>query len=415
MTVSDRRRFLKFLAASPLLSIAGLPAEWLRATAAAQDERATSPRDALDVFDFEAIAQRKLPPQHWAYLATGVDDDSTIRANREGFTRYQLRMRPLADVGAVDMSVELFGRRWPTPIVLCPVGSQRAFHAEGEKAVARAARDKRHLQILSTVTSTAVEEVNTARGEPVWYQLYAREEWSETLKLVKRAEAAGCPALVWTVDLLAGSNRLTLRRALPPEGVRAAQCRPCHDGMKKPMYEGLKEQAPGEAAGRAVLTWDGVKRLKDATAMKVLIKGIQTREDAELALQHGADGVIVSNHGGRAGSSGRSTIESLPEIVAGVGGRMPIILDSGVRRGTDIFKALALGATAVGIGRPYIWGLASFGQDGVGGVLDILRRELEMVMRQTGASSVAKISAASLARPSVEELPERVQRQLVLA
>ena len=163
------------------------------------------------------------------------------------------------------------------------------------------------------------------------------------------------------------------------------------------MAEGLAEQTGGGGGlGRAVLTWDGVKRLKDATSMKVLLKGIQTGEDAELAVAYGADGIVVSNHGGRAGASGRSTIESLPEIAAAVNGRIPIIMDSGVRRGTDIFKALALGATAVGIGRPYVWGLGAFGQEGVEAVLDMLRRELQMVMRQTGATSIGRINRASL-------------------
>jgi isopentenyl diphosphate isomerase/L-lactate dehydrogenase-like FMN-dependent dehydrogenase len=158
----------------------------------------------------------------------------------------------------------------------------------------------------------------------------------------------------------------------------------------------VRQRRRGEGFGRTVLTWDGIKRLKDAMSMKLLVKGIQTREDAELAMEHGVDGIIVSNHGGRAGASGRATIESLPEIAAGVNGRVPIILDSGVRRGTDIFKALALGATAVGIGRAYVWGLAAFGQEGVEAVLDMLRRELQMVMRQTGATSVGKITGTSL-------------------
>jgi isopentenyl diphosphate isomerase/L-lactate dehydrogenase-like FMN-dependent dehydrogenase len=202
---------------------------------------------------------------------------------------------------------------------------------------------------------------------------------------------------VWTVDLLGGRNTETFRRGQPRDGVKAPLCKNCHDGMTRPMFAGLTDQAGGqEGSGRTVVTWDGVKRLKDATSMKLLLKGIVTREDAELAIASGADGIFVSNHGGRAGASGRSTIESLPEVAAGVSGRIPIILDSGVRRGTDIFKALALGATAVGVGRPYVWGLGAFGQEGVETVLDILRRELQMVMRQAGAASVAKITPASL-------------------
>ena len=297
----SRRRFLKLLAGSPLLSYAGLSPAWVQAIGGAQEDAVISSiRDALDVFDFEAVARKNLLPEHWAYLATGVDDDSTIRANREGFTRYQLRMRPLADFSKLDMSVQLFGTKWNTPIVMCPVASLKGFHTEGEKGAARAARAKGHLQMLSTMSSTPVEDVNEARGEPVWYQLYARDQWSETLKMVKRVEAAGCPTLLWTVDLLGGSNRETFRRAQGREGVRAPLCKNCHEGLKKPMYEGLAAQGGGEGAGATVFKWDDVKRLKDATEMKLFVKGIQTREDAELAIALGVDGIVVSNHGGRA-------------------------------------------------------------------------------------------------------------------
>ena len=394
---TSRRQFLNWLAASPLLAWPLVSPRALQAFGRSDgDEVIASAREALDVFDFEAVAKKNLLPQHWAYLATGVDDDSTIQANRDGFARYQIRMRPLADFRTLDMSVQLFGVKWNTPIVICPVASLKGFHTEGEKGVARAAKAKGHLQMLSTMSSTAVEEVIDARGEPIWYQLYARDQWPDTLKIVKRVEDAGCPALVWTIDLLGGSNRETFRRAQPRDGVRAALCKNCHEGLKKPMYAGLSEQVGGEGGGATIFTWDDVKRLKDATHMKLLLKGIQTREDAELAVQHGVDGIVVSNHGGRGGASGRATIESLPEVAAGVAGRVPIILDSGVRRGTDIFKALALGATAVGVGRAYVWGLAAFGQEGVEAVLDILRRELQMVMRQTGATTVPKMTRACL-------------------
>jgi 4-hydroxymandelate oxidase len=385
-TIRARRHFLKLLAASPLLA-------YLHAQ---EKDVISSVQEALDVFDFEAAAKKNLLPEHWAYLATGVDDDSTLRANRDGFTRYQIRMRPLSDFSKLDMGIQLFGRRWNTPIVICPVASLKGFHTDGEKGVARAANAKGHLQMLSTMTSTAVEDVNKERGEPVWYQLYARDQWSETIKMVKRAETAGCPTLLWTVDLLGGSNRETFRRAQPRDGVRGALCKNCHEGLQKPMYSGLLPQSGGEGSGSTIFVWDDIKRLRDATTMKLFIKGIQTREDAEIAIAHGIDGLVVSNHGGRAGASGRSTIESLPEVAAGVAGRVPIILDSGVRRGTDIFKALALGATAVGIGRAYVFGLAAFGQEGVEAVLDMLRRELQMVMRQTGTTSIARITKTNL-------------------
>lgn len=401
-TATGRRRFLKLLAASPLLSYAALPPgleALLRSRgnsfalgSVQEDAVISSVREALDVMDFEKVARKMMLPEHWGYLVTGVDDDSTYRANLEGFTRFQIRMRRLIDFSKLNMSTELLGVRWNTPIVLCPVAALKGFHTEGEKGAARAARSRGHLMMLSTVGSTGVEEVNEARGEPVWYQLYARPDWESTLKMIKRVEKAGCPALVWTIDLLGGSNRVTYRRSQPPEGEKAPFCKHCHEGLVQPMYAGLAQGAGGEGAPtRTVFTWDYIKRLRDATPMKLLLKGIVTREDAELAVAHGVDGIMVSNHGGRAESSGRSTIESLPEVAAGVAGRIPVILDSGVRRGTDIFKALALGADAVGIGRPYVWGLSGFGQEGVEAVLDILRRELQMVMRQTGATSLDQI------------------------
>jgi isopentenyl diphosphate isomerase/L-lactate dehydrogenase-like FMN-dependent dehydrogenase len=419
---SSRRAFLAFVAASPLLAAAGVePARLARLLGGPRRDQAaalslldqatqdaaliSSPGDALDVFDFEPVARKNIPVAHWGYLMTGTDDDATIRANRDGFSRYALRVRRLVDVSRIDPSVDMLGVRWATPIVLCPVGSQKAFHEDGEIAVARAARAGGHLQVLSTVTTSSVEEVNAARGEPVWYQLYHQTDWNQTRQIIKRAERAGCPAIVFTVDLLGGSNRETMLRAALAD---SRDCAVCHKGGKpapglsglvgnadnrrKPM---LAEFAPGPPMPEVgTPTWDFVRRLKDATTMKVFVKGIVTHEDAELAMEEGVNGIFVSNHGGRAENSQRATIECLPDVVAGVRGRAPIVVDGGVRRGTDIFKALALGATAVGVGRPYIWGLGAFGQEGVEAVLGLLRRELELVMRQAGTTSVNRITGA---------------------
>jgi isopentenyl diphosphate isomerase/L-lactate dehydrogenase-like FMN-dependent dehydrogenase len=406
MTASQhaRRQFLRFLAASPLLPPLAGVASAFQQQAGADDALITAPDRALDVFDFEAVARKQLPPAHWGYMATGTDDDATVQANREGFNRFQLRVRRLVDVRQIDMSISLFGAKWASPIVLAPVGSQRAFHADGELAAARAAKTGDHLQVLSTQTSTGIEDVMKARGGAVWYQLYATNQWSVTQGLVKRAQSAGAPAFMLTVDLQGGSNRLTAERFARRD---TRQCGTCHkptnvnvagsSGMPsalpdgKPMYAGLDlTEVRSTQAPQA--DWEFAKRLRDLTPMKFLIKGIVSREDAELAVQNGADGVIVSNHGGRAENSGRGTIESLVEVAEGVRGRIPIIVDGGFRRGVDVFKALALGASAVMIGRPYIWGLASFGQPGIEAVLDILRRELRMVMRQAGTVRVSDIN-----------------------
>jgi isopentenyl diphosphate isomerase/L-lactate dehydrogenase-like FMN-dependent dehydrogenase len=393
---ASRRRLLQSMLATPLL--AGL-ASPLRVLAGETTPLITAADQALDVFDFERVARAVLPPAHFGYLATGVDGDATLHANRAAFSHYALRVRRMVDLSRIDMSVTLFGTTWDSPLFLNPIGSQRAFHPDAELAVARAARSMQHLQILSTVATTGVEEVAAARGAPVWYQIYPTDHWPVTLALIKRAEAAGCPVLVLTVDLQGGSNRLTANRAKQRD---SRDCTACHsgsaDGLRgflagKPMFKGLDISQVTDLTPLD-MTWKFFDRVREAWPRKLVIKGIVTREDAELALEHGADGVLVSNHGGRAEDSGRASIDSLGEVVAGVRGRVPVLVDSGFRRGSDVLKALALGATAVGIGRPYIWGLAAFGQPGVEKVLGLLRNELLIAMRQAGARSLAEITPA---------------------
>jgi 4-hydroxymandelate oxidase len=409
---TSRRHFLHLLGTSPLLPYLNLSTDLERyllaagrgarqSTSAGQDaELIAAAKDALSVMDFEPVARKVLPPAHLGYMVSGSDDDSTIRANREAYAKYQLRVRRLIDVSKVDTSVQVLGARWETPILIPPVGALKMFHNDGELAVARAAKAKGHVQILSTATTTAIEEVIAARGEPVWFQLYIRPEWFETRQIVKRAEAAGSPVLVFTVDLLGGRNLETATRFARRD---TRVCTTCHvpgpgrDLRRRAMTNNLTAPpTPNPEAGTP--TWEYVKRLKDTTSMKVFVKGIVTREDAELAMQHGVDGILISNHGGRAEDSLRPTLECVPEVAAAVRGRVPVIVDGGIRRGTDIFKALALGANAVGVGRPYLWGLASFGQEGVETVLDILRREFQLVMRQAGTTTVKGITAAHVTR-----------------
>jgi isopentenyl diphosphate isomerase/L-lactate dehydrogenase-like FMN-dependent dehydrogenase len=385
---ASRRAFLRFLAGSPLLAMAG------RAWAAADDAVITSPEQALCVLDFEAAARQALPPAHFGYLATGVDDDGTLEANRSALARLQIRMRRLVDVRTVDTSCELFGRRWPTPIMLAPAASQRAFHPEGELATVRAAKARDHLKVLSTVATTSYEDASRARGEPIWFQLYPTSDWAITERLLARVEAAGCPVVVLTVDLLVGSNRETQQRFARRDSRACDGCHgttPAEYVRRKPMFEGVNVSHLADVVDAPGLTWDFVKRLRERVRAKLVLKGIVSAEDAELCLRHGIDGIVVSNHGGRAESSGRGAIESLPEVVAAVGGRIPVLVDGGFRRGSDVFKALALGARAVGIARPYLWGLGAFGQPGVEKVLDLLRAELELVMRQAGVTSLGRL------------------------
>jgi isopentenyl diphosphate isomerase/L-lactate dehydrogenase-like FMN-dependent dehydrogenase len=386
--IRTRRGFLRFLATSPLfaaLPIADAYAAFLQQTPAVVPEFIISdPMEAIDVLEFEAAARKALPPAHWGYMTTGVDDDATLRANREGFTHYQLRARRLVDVSKIDMSVELFGSKWETPVLLSPSGT--LFHPQGPLPVARAAQKQKHLFIVGGVQERThnIEEVIKNYGAPCWYQLYANQDTAVTLQTVKRIESAGVPVLVWTVDILGGRNLETVQRFAR---VDTRQCMSCHENDPR--------QRPGNA-GRNVLTYDTLKRIKDSTKMKVVVKGIESAEDAELCVQNGADGIIVSNHGGRATDTGRGTIECLPEVVGAVRNRVPVIVDGGFRRGSDVFKALALGAKAVGIGRPYMWGLAAFGQPGVEAVLGILRREVNLVMAQCGKRSIAEINSASI-------------------
>ena len=398
---SSRRRFLKFLAASPLLTMGsvGSGVQELLGATVQNTGLIDTPDDAINVFDFEAVTREVLPPAHFGQMATGVDDDATLKANREGFTKFAIRPRRLVDVSQIDPSTELLGVNLRSPIVLAPVGAQKTFHQEGEIAVARAARAKDHLQILSTATTSSVEDVIAARGAPVWYQLYPRGSMSIARALVQRAEAAGSPVIALTVDTLAGRNTETKERFARMD---TRTCTSCHEpgnrDARKPMYAGLDPAVAQTRGPNSALTWDFVQQLRDAVRGSLVLKGIETREDAELAVRNGVDGIIVSNHGGRATESGRGTIEALSEVVDGVQGRIPVLIDGGFRRGTDIFKALALGARAVCVGRPYIWGLAAFGQPGVEKVLDLLDAEFELVMRQAGVTSLRNINRSYVVR-----------------
>jgi len=408
---TNRRHFLKFLAGSPLLAYGGASAFAGEAPSKLPDpmlwapqnleELIKTPKEAINVFDFEPVCRKNVPPAHFGYMASGIDDEVTLRANREGFLKFQLRPRRLVDVSKVDMSTEILGVRYDTPIVLAPVGGQRSFHDEGELAAARGAKAGNHLQILSTATSTGVEDVTAARGAPIWYQLYATNKWEVAQAMVKRAENAGCLAVAVTVDRSGGRNQETLFRLRTGD---KRDCNGCHDRSSlqasmrtRAMYQGLDLSGLRNTQASA-MTWDFFKRLRDTTKMKIVIKGILAWEDAVIAADNGIDAIIVSNHGARSEDSGRSTIDALPEIIEAVKGRMPILVDSGFRRGSDMVKALSMGATAVCVGRPYIWGLGAFGQPGVERVLELLRTELYAMMQQVGAPSIKHLVPAMVRR-----------------
>ena len=410
---ASRRKFLQFIAASTALGYADKLAfaETLLPKSKLPDpmiwaplEPANlikSPKEAINVFDFEPVMRQNVPPAHFGYMASGIDDEVTLRANREGFLKFQLRPRRLVDVSKVDMTTDILGVKYASPIMIAPTGGHKAYHLDGEEGVAKAAKAGNHLMILSTQTSTGVEDVIKARGGPVWMQLYATNKFEVAAHHIKRAENAGCTALAVTVDRSGGRNQETLFRLTRTNN---RECNACHDRTSiatdqgvKPMYEGVDLSGLRNIQSSA-MTWDYLKRLRDLTKMKVVIKGLLAWEDAKLAADAGYDAIIVSNHGARSEDSGRSTIDALPEIVEAVNGRMPILIDSGFRRGTDICKALCMGATGVAVGRPYLWALGAFGEPGVERMLELLRLELFGIMQQVGAPSIKALTPAMVRR-----------------
>jgi isopentenyl diphosphate isomerase/L-lactate dehydrogenase-like FMN-dependent dehydrogenase len=372
----------------------------LFAAAPPQTNLISSPEEAINVMDFEEPARKALPPAHWGYLTSGVEDDATLRANRDGFNRYYLRPRRLIDTGKVDSRTTILGMSWPSPIGLAPIGNMSAFHADAELHVARATKRTGSAMVLSTYTNSPIREVTEVRGAPVWFQLYPQSTWQANEALVRLAEDSGSPAIVLTVDVQTGRRTETFDRW---RKLDTRDCRACHGDRTRPdfyrrkaMFRDLDKTLYGGEI--PLITWEGVRRLRKFTTRKLVIKGIESPEDARLSFENGADGVVVSNHGGRAGETGRASIECLEEVVDAVRGRGAVLVDGGFRRGSDVFKALALGAQGVLVGRPYLWGLAAFGEPGVHRVVTMLQSELELVMKQCGVSTIAQIGSAYVGR-----------------
>jgi isopentenyl diphosphate isomerase/L-lactate dehydrogenase-like FMN-dependent dehydrogenase len=416
-TTIARRQLLRFLVASPLVSAAAADAIAILLAAGSDQALAqsydvlrgarralgpdgiiTAPADALDIFEFQPAAKKAVlaqdAPAHWGYLESGVDGDVTRDANHSAYAKYNIRVQRLIDARKIDTGVKIFGETWGSPIFLCPVSSLGAYDPEAGVAVARAAGKRNHQMILSTVDNASIADVNKAHGSPAWFMLYPTDDWNVTRALVQRAESAGSPAIVLTVDRQGGRNTEFLFRE---RRLDQRECTACHapgfanEVSRKANFAGLDVGKVTNLYGTG-MTWDFIDRLREIVKGKLVLKGIMTGEDAEKALHHGVDGLIVSNHGGRAEESGQATIDVLVEVVDAVASRIPVLIDGGVRRGTDVLKALALGAAAVGIGRPYVWGLASFGEAGVDRVLQILDDEFITIMRQVGALDVSHIT-----------------------
>ena len=336
--------------------------------------------EAINVFDYEDLARARLEPGTWNYYQDGANDGVTLRANRAAFERVRLRPRVLVDVSTCDTRTTALGNPLRMPIMIAPTAFHCLAHPEGECATARGAGKAGALMVASSSSTRSLEDIAEAASGPLWFQLYVTTRTTAE-RLVHRAAAAGYRALVVTVDSPRwGRKEYAMRSGfrLPPKANFSAE---------------------DEALGTVSLTWQELAWLRSLTSLPIVLKGILTAEDARLSVEHGVDGIVVSNHGGRQLDGVAASIEALPEVVEVVDGRCEVYVDGGIRRGTDIVKAIALGARAVLVGRPVLWGLAVDGAEGVCQVLELLRAELELAMALAGRPVLESIDQ-SLVRKS---------------
>ena len=333
--------------------------------------------------DFEAAARERMSVTAYEYIASGAADEITIRWNREAFDKLALRPRVLVDVERIDTSVELFGQKLDFPILLAPTALHRLVHPEGEVETARGAGVAKATFVVSSFSTRRFEDIAHATSEPLWFQLYdvAKDRHGLVRDLVQELKGLGCRALCVTVDapVVGARNRQARAHFRIPDDFDT----PYYDRKKAKLYAGLPVMGS--------FTWDDIAWLRSTTDLPLLLKGILNPEDADLAIRSGVNGLIVSNHGGRCLDTLPATISVLPQIIERVARRVPVLVDGGVRRGTDVMKAVALGAKAVLIGRPYLYGLAAGGASGVSKVVEVLRNEFTMAMALTGRRSLAEI------------------------
>lgn len=348
----------------------------------------------VNLDEYEPIARERMEPSAFDFIAGGAEDEITLADNRAAFQRLRLLPRFLTGVSEIDLTTEVLGQQLAMPVILAPVALQKLAHPDGEAAAARAAAGAGILQIVSTVSSLSLEDIAAASDGPKWFQLYCYDKRDVTRRLVERAEAAGYKAIVMTVDV----PRLGRRE----RDMRNLLSFPQDAGPGNFDDEAGLSSVPDEQRGSALamywntlihdsLSWDDVDWVRSLTKLPVLLKGILHPEDAKTALEHGIAGIVVSNHGGRQLDGSPAGIDALPAIVEAVNGRVPVLVDGGVRRGTDVIKALALGASAVLIGRPYVWGLTHNGSAGAAAVLALLRNELDIAMALLGVDDVKKL------------------------
>ena len=341
--------------------------------------------EPVNISEYEALAQACMELAAWEFYAGGSDDEVTLRATRTAFERIRLRPRVLVDVSLCDLQTTVLGTPVSMPILIAPTGYHGLAHPEAECATARAAGEAGTLMIASTVSNCSMEEIAAVASGPLWFQLYTYGGYQVSEGLVRRAETAGYRAIVLTVDLPRVGRR--------EKDIRNNFALPSH------LHEGNFAEKTVLSEKRSFLTWHVLPWLRSITTLPLLLKGILTAEDAALAVEHGVEGIIVSNHGGRQLDTAIPSIEALPEVVEAVAGRCEVYVDGGIRRGTDVLKALALGARAVLIGRPILWGLAANGAAGARHVLELLRAELELAMVLSGRPTIASIDRSLVRLP----------------
>ena len=354
--------------------------------------------EPVNLAEFEDAARVKLAREAYDYYAGGANDEVTLRRNREAYGEVALHYPVLRDVASRDTSTTVLGEKISFPVMVAPTAFHRMACAEGECAAARAAGRAGTIMVVSTLSTTTIEDIGKAATGPLWFQLYVYKDRGATSALIRRAESAGCRALVLTVDAQVwGRREADVRNNFKlPDGLTVAN-----------LAEHAKEMFPGGIPGSGLaayvaqmldptLSWKDLAWLRAQTKLPILLKGIVRADDAKLAVEHGADGVIVSNHGGRQLDTAPATIEALPRVAEAIAGKIPVLVDGGVRRGTDVVKALALGAQAALIGRPILWGLAADGENGAFRVLELLKAEFDLAMALCGARTVAEIDKSLL-------------------
>jgi 4-hydroxymandelate oxidase len=343
----------------------------------------------VTISEYEEVARQRLPAMVYDYFAGAAGDEISLRRNQAAFDELLLAPRVLRDVSRLDTTLELFGTSLAYPILLAPAAYHRLAHPDGELATACGAGAAGAAMVISSVSTTTVEDIAAVATGPLWFQLYVQQDRTFTRDLVQRVEAAGCGAICVTVDTpVLGTRHREVRDHFGlPEGMERANLR----GSKAATASHFDESGVYSDALDAAMTWEAIDWILSFAKVPILLKGILAPEDAELAVEHGVAGIMVSNHGGRNLDTTPATIEALPRVVEAVDGRLPVLLDGGIRRGTDVVKALALGARAVLVGRPYLWGLAAAGAEGVASVMKLLRTELLAAMALCGCPTLEAI------------------------